>query len=63
MAAGPHPLRRSFLAGYLAGFLWYCGNCYWVRDTMMRYGDMPPAAPTLLLVGFSLVLGLYWGFF
>ncbi|HWT66281.1 MAG TPA: apolipoprotein N-acyltransferase [Terracidiphilus sp.] len=62
-AAGPRPLRRTFLVGYLAGFLWYCGNCYWVRDTMMRYGDMPLAAPTLLLIAFSLVLGLYWGFF
>ena len=30
---------------------------------MMRYGDMPPVAPTLLLIGFSLVLGLYFGLF
>ena len=58
---GPRPLRRAFLLAYLSGFLWYTGNCYWVRDTMMRYGDMPPMAPTLLLVGFSLVLGLYVG--
>lgn len=57
------PLRLSFLLGYAAGFLWYCGNCYWVRDTMMRYGDMPPMAPTLLLMGYSAVLGLYWGVF
>jgi len=59
----PHPLRRAFLASYLCGVLWYGGNCYWIRDTMMRYGDMPPAAPALLLVGFSLVLGLYFGLF
>src|SRR5579872_7165348 len=55
------PLRRAFLLGYLCGFLWYMGNCYWVRDTMSRYGDMPPFAHTLLLIGFSLVLGLYCG--
>ena len=61
--SSPRPLRRGFFLGYLAGFLWYVGNCYWVRDTMMRYGDMPPMAPTLLLIGFSLVLGLYWGVF
>jgi apolipoprotein N-acyltransferase len=30
---------------------------------MSQYGDMPPFAPTLLLVGFSLVLGLYFGLF
>lgn len=59
----PRPLRRGFLLGYLCGVLWYMGNCYWVRDTMMRYGDMPIGAPTLLLIGFSLVLGLYFGLF
>lgn len=57
------PLRQAFLVSYFCGFLWYLGNCYWVRDTMMRYGEMPPMAPTLLLVGFSLVLGLYFGAF
>ena len=59
----PRPMRRAFLLSYVCGFLWYCGNCYWVRDTMSRYGDMPPLAPTLLLIGFSLVLGLYFGVF
>jgi apolipoprotein N-acyltransferase len=58
-----HLLRRGFLAGYLCGFLWYMGNCYWIRDTMAHFGDMPPLAPTLLLVAFSLVLGLYFGLF
>ena len=61
--AAPRPLRRGFLIAYLCGVLWYMGNCYWVRDTMLRYGDMPPLAPTLLLLGFSLVLGLYFGLF
>ena len=56
-------LRRAFLLAYLCGVLWYAGNCYWVRDVMGRYGDMPPFAPTLLLLGFSLVLGLYFGLF
>jgi len=60
---GRRPLRRAFLLAYLCGFLWYAGNCYWIRDTMSRYGDMPPLAPTLLLIGYSLVLGLYFGFF
>jgi apolipoprotein N-acyltransferase len=58
-----HPLRHGFLIGYLCGFLWYMGNCYWIRDTMSHYGDMPPLAPTLLLIGYSLVLGLYFGLF
>jgi apolipoprotein N-acyltransferase len=57
------PMRQAFLIAYLCGFLWYMGNCYWVRDTMLRYGDMPTGAPTMLLVGFSAVLGLYFGLF
>lgn len=59
----PHPFRRAFLISYLCGVLWYMGNCYWIRDTMMHYGDMPAAAPILLLIAFSLVLGLYFGLF
>jgi apolipoprotein N-acyltransferase len=60
---GKRPLRSGFLHGYLCGVLWFGGNCYWVRDTMQQYGDMPLGAPTLLLVAFSLYLGLYFGFF
>ena len=62
-ADSPRPLRRGFLIAYLCGVLWYMGNCYWVRDTMLHYGDMPLGAPTLLLIGYSLVLGLYFGLF
>jgi apolipoprotein N-acyltransferase len=61
--SSPRPVRRGFLLGYLCGFLWYMGNCYWVRDTMAAYGDMPAIFPVLLLVGYSLVLGLYVGLF
>jgi apolipoprotein N-acyltransferase len=59
----PKPLRRAFLLSYVCGVLWYAGNCYWVRDVMLQYGDMPPLAPELLLLGFSLVLGAYFGLF
>jgi apolipoprotein N-acyltransferase len=59
----PKPLRRAFLIAYVCGVLWYMGNCYWVRDVMRQYGDMPPLAPELLLLGFSLVLGTYFGLF
>jgi apolipoprotein N-acyltransferase len=59
----PRPIRKSFLLAYLSGFLWYMGNCYWVRDTMAKYGDLPAIVPVLLLVGYSAVLGLYFGLF
>jgi apolipoprotein N-acyltransferase len=58
-----HPLRSAFFIAYLSGVLWYVGNCYWIRDTMRHYGDMPPLAPELLTLGFSLVLGTYFGLF
>jgi hypothetical protein len=61
--ANPVRCAASFCSPGICGVLWYMGNCYWVRDTMMQYGDMPPLAPTLLLVGYSLVLGLYFGLF
>jgi len=59
----PRPLRRAFFLAYFCGVLWYVGNCYWIRDTMGRYGDMPPLAPELLTLAFSLVLGAYFGLF
>jgi apolipoprotein N-acyltransferase len=57
------PLRRAFLLGYLCGFLWFCGNCYWVYNTMLLYGDLGRPVSAMLLVLFSAVLGLYFGLF
>lgn len=58
-----HPLRRAFLVGYACGVLWYAGNCYWIYDTMLIHGGLPPVVSALLLAGFSLVLGGYFGLF
>ena len=60
---GPRPLRRGFLLAYVCGVLWYAGNCYWIYDTMLLHGGLSPLVSVLLLVGFSLVLGLYFGVF
>jgi len=59
----PRPKRRAFLLAYLCGVLWYAGNCYWIYDTMLLHGGLPPVVSMLLLLGFSLVLGLYFGLF
>ena len=59
----PRPLRRAFLLAYVCGILWYAGNCYWIYDTMLIHGGLPPVVSLLLLVGYSLVLGLYFGLF
>ncbi len=63
VGAKERPLRRSFLVGYLAGVLWYMGNCYWIYDTMHIHGHLSPLISLLLLIGYSLVLGLYFGLF
>ena len=61
--SAPHPLRRAFLLGYVCGVLWYAGNCYWIYETMHIYGGLPAWASAIMLAGFSLVLGLYFGIF
>ena len=62
-ASERRPLRRGFLLAYVCGVLWYMGNCYWIYDTMLIHGGLPPAVSFLLLLAFSLVLGLYFGLF
>jgi apolipoprotein N-acyltransferase len=58
-----HPLRRAFLLAYVCGILWYIGNCYWIYSTMLIHGGLPPIVSALILLLFSLVLGLYFGLF
>jgi len=62
-APQPRPLRRAFLLAYVCGVLWYAGNCYWIYDTMRIHGGLPPVVSLLLLIGYSLVLGAYFGLF
>jgi apolipoprotein N-acyltransferase len=62
-ASEQRPLRRGYLLSYVCGVLWYLGNCYWIYDTMLIHGGLPPAVSALILLLFSLVLGLYFGLF
>ncbi len=59
----PATLWQGFLLGYLCGILWFAGTCYWIFDTMHRYGGMPVAAAALALLLFCLYVGLYHGLF
>jgi|SRR5450631_443682 len=54
---------QGFLLGYLSGILWYCGNCYWVYNTMKQYGGLNLFEAAGILFLFSLYLGLYNGLF
>jgi apolipoprotein N-acyltransferase len=54
---------QGFLLGYACGILWFAGTCYWIFDTMHRYGGMPLPAATLALILFCMYVGLYHGMF
>jgi len=56
-------LRRSTVAGYVCGILWYILNCYWIYDTMYLYGNVPPPGAAGIVVLYSLILGLYFALF
>lgn len=60
---GPATPGQGFLLGYACGILWSGGTCYWVYDTMHRYGGLPAPAAAFVLLLFCLYIGLYHGLF
>jgi apolipoprotein N-acyltransferase len=59
----PLTIRQGATLGYLCGFLWYLGNCYWIFQTMFLYGGLARPVALGILVLFSLYLGLYHALF
>lgn len=55
--------RKGAALGYLSGFLWYLGNCYWIYQTMYLYGGLDKPVAVGILVLFCLYLGLYHALF
>ena len=60
-----NPLTRvqGAALGYVCGFIWYLGNCYWVYQTMYLYGGLPKPIAVGILILFCLYLGLYHALF
>ena len=54
---------QGFLLAYLCGILWCGGTCYWVFETMHRYGGLPVPMAAMVLILFCMYIGLYHGFF
>ena len=54
---------QGFVLGYVCGILWLAGTCYWIFDTMHRYGGLPLPVAFLALVLFCMYVGLYHGLF
>ena len=63
--ANGQPIRaiQGAALGYVSGFVWYLGNCYWVYETMHLYGAIAKPAAAGILVLFCLYLGLYHALF
>src|ERR1700678_745564 len=59
--AHPKALLRATLGAYLMGFLWFTGNCYWIYQTMLYYGGLPPPISAGILIAYSMVLGVSFG--
>ena len=55
-------LQAAFL-GYVSGFFFYLGNCYWIFETMNLYGGLPRPVAAGILILFCLYLGLYHALF
>jgi apolipoprotein N-acyltransferase len=54
---------QGFVLGYACGILWFAGTCYWIFDTMHRYGGLPVPVAALTLILFCMYVGLYHGMF
>lgn len=59
----PARLWQGFLLGWLSGTIFYFGTCYWVYSVMHLYGGLSPFVSFLLLILFSLYIGLHHGVF
>ncbi|HZY62510.1 MAG TPA: apolipoprotein N-acyltransferase, partial [Edaphobacter sp.] len=59
----PLTWRQGAVLGYLCGFIWYLGNCYWIYQTMYLYGGLSKPVSAGILVLFCFYLGLYHALF
>ena len=59
----PARFGQGFLLGWASGTVFYLGSCYWVYSVMHTYGGLSPLVSFLLLILFSLYIGLHHGLF
>ena len=62
-AGKPLTLSQGAALGYVCGFVWYLGNCYWIYQTMYLYGGLAKPIAAGILILFCLYLGLYHALF
>lgn len=62
LLAEPSPGRAS-ACGYLAGVVYFAGNCYWFVEVTHAYGGLRPILALTALVLFVLVFSVFFGAF
>ncbi len=67
---GPRQGRRlpaspwqGFVLGYACGILFVAGSCYWIFETLRRYGGMPIPAAALAMFLYCMYVGVFHGIF
>lgn len=63
VAADEPRASRRFLAGWIAGIVFWGGSCYWIYDVMHSYGGLNTAAALGVFVLFFLAKGLHLAVF
>ncbi|SRR6266849_6621528 len=54
----PFTLWQGFVLGWVCGFLWYLGTCYWIYPVMHDYGNLNVAISALLMFALSAYMAL-----
>jgi apolipoprotein N-acyltransferase len=61
---GPATPWQGFLLGWVVGFIWSIGTCFWIYHVLNSYGGLDSPVAGVLLLVFCAVLGLHhavWG--
>jgi len=59
----PASASQAFFLGWACGTVVYLGSCYWVYSVMHHYGGLDQAISAVLLLLFSLYIGLHQAVF
>jgi apolipoprotein N-acyltransferase len=54
---------RSFVLGWLWGFVFFTGTCWWLTFAPITYAGFPPALAYILLLGVTALVGMFSGLF
>ena len=63
MARAGGSMRRVFLLGVVAGFVYFAGTLYWIAIVMATHGGLPAIGAWALMGGLAVHLSLFVGLF